>query len=147
MDLNKIRKFRLDLQPVCSAESPARYRRFSEAIFPDPLRKLFSHPSPPPPRARSYPCLLGLAVEKTNPFWGCCGSLNTGGVALVVVLWIASCKYRQYKKGRRPQDFRAAFARLIKIGAISPDVDEKQELPRELKRSDITLLEQVGSGR
>jgi serine/threonine protein kinase len=66
-------------------------------------------------------------------------------VALLLVV-VAAVQYRAYRERRRPVDFDSQLDRMVETGEMSEDQLNPALRPREIKRQNVALLEQVGKG-
>jgi serine/threonine protein kinase len=69
-----------------------------------------------------------------------------GAVVLLLLLTAGAVRYHQYRVSKRPIDFDALHRKLLENGTIVDEQLVSNRKPRELKRSSVVLLEQVGSG-
>jgi surface protein len=96
------------------------------------------------------------AGESKDPTTGRCVVLDSGttsiiaavaGVTVLLLLIPAvAIRYHQYKVSMRPIDFDELNRKMLENGTIVDGQFNSDRKPRELKRSSIVLLEQVGSG-
>ena len=66
----------------------------------------------------------------------------------VLVILIGVIVYKCYKRhnAARPHNFEAELQRLMEAGELSSSQAVRSSMPRELKRSNIMRLEQLGKG-
>jgi serine/threonine protein kinase len=69
-----------------------------------------------------------------------------GLLGLLLLLTFCAVRYRQHKLRMRPYDFDELNRKLLENRSIMAGQLFKDRKPRELKRSNVTLLEQVGRG-
>jgi serine/threonine protein kinase len=74
------------------------------------------------------------------------GSGIIAAIVLGVLLVVAAVQYRKYREHLRPVDFDGQFDRMLQTGEISKDQLNATLKPREIKRHNVMLLEQVGQG-
>jgi serine/threonine protein kinase len=68
------------------------------------------------------------------------------GVVVLLLLAVAAARYHQYKISMRPIDFDELNRKMIEDGTIEVGRLLFDCKPRELKRANMTLIEQVGRG-
>jgi surface protein len=69
-----------------------------------------------------------------------------GALVLALLLTIGAVRYRKYRRSKRPVDFDEINLEMLGNGIIMDGQLISEMKPRELKRSNVVLLEQVGSG-
>jgi serine/threonine protein kinase len=70
-------------------------------------------------------------------------------VAALVSLMCAAgvlLKYRKFQESKRPVDFETKLKQMLEAGDITDEQAVAKKKPREISRSCVTLLEQVGEG-
>ena len=70
---------------------------------------------------------------------------SLGGMLLLIGVVVAAISYRTYKIKMKPLDFNRMLDELLNNGVIH--TEGAVELPREIKRSYLTLVEVVGKGQ
>jgi surface protein len=105
-------------------------------------------------RCETY-CANGKTADGTrcNPDGSAAGGLPGEQVTAIIIslvavfsLIVAVVKYRAYKESMRPIDFDELNRKMLENGTIVEGQLASDRKPRELKRSSVLLLEQVGSG-
>lgn len=77
------------------------------------------------------------------------GPLVGGLLGFVIFCTVAGMfvyRYRASKAAMKATNFSQELQRMIDAGEIDEDVAGKDLIPREIKRSHITLLQIIGSG-
>jgi serine/threonine protein kinase len=69
-----------------------------------------------------------------------------GALVLLMLLIAGAVRYHNFRRSMRPIDFDKLNQKLLKNGTVADAQLFSDRKPRELKRSDVVLLEQVGSG-
>jgi surface protein len=69
-----------------------------------------------------------------------------GALVVIVLLAAAARRHHKYKKSLRPIDFVELNRQMYEDGFIMGDQLHADRKPRELRRSSVVLLEQIGSG-
>jgi serine/threonine protein kinase len=69
-----------------------------------------------------------------------------GTCVLLLLLVAIAVRYRQYRRSIRPVDFDELNKTMIANGTVPDGLLHSECKPRELKRSNVVLLEQVGQG-
>eukprot|EP00039_Didymoeca_costata_P014406 m.232350 g.232350 ORF g.232350 m.232350 type:complete len:1363 (+) comp16017_c1_seq17:341-4429(+) len=86
----------------------------------------------------------GLSSKVTIPV-----GIALASLLVIAIIFVAVVKYTAYKERMKAFDFKAELARLLETGELDKDqvaASESQSIPREIPRSQITLVEKLGSG-
>lgn len=70
-----------------------------------------------------------------------------GFVVFCTVVGMIVYRYRAHNEAMKATDFSDELQRMIDAGEINEDVAGKDLIPKEIKRSHITLLQTIGSGQ
>ena len=89
------------------------------------------------------------AVSK-NKFEKLLLNVVAGVLAVVIVLGLLGIAYKKYKKHQKlnqAADFDSLMAKLVADGTLDDTVPGLKDMcPKELRRTDVTFIEQIGSG-
>jgi serine/threonine protein kinase len=95
-------------------------------------------------------CEILCSNGKTENGTKCKPKTNTaaiiGALVVTLVVFIAAAKYRARQESMKPLDFDKVIELLLENGTITTEQVVNDFTPRELKRSNVVLLEQIGSG-
>jgi serine/threonine protein kinase len=69
-----------------------------------------------------------------------------GAIVALFLVAVAAVQYRAYRERHRPVDFDSQLDRMVESGELLEDQLNPTLRPREIKRQNVVLLEQVGKG-
>jgi serine/threonine protein kinase len=89
----------------------------------------------------------GICVPEATEFAAGPVLASAGGAFVVLLLLtISAMRYHKYRLSMRPIDFNDLNRKMLDEGTITHEQLVGDRKPRELKRSSVVLLEQVGKG-
>eukprot|EP00039_Didymoeca_costata_P014829 m.244994 g.244994 ORF g.244994 m.244994 type:complete len:1378 (+) comp16106_c0_seq31:355-4488(+) len=71
---------------------------------------------------------------------------SLGVIILLAILAFVTVRYYAYVVSRRPVDFEAKFQEMLESGEFDAVQISQHNLPKEIRRRNVTLIDQIGSG-
>jgi serine/threonine protein kinase len=92
--------------------------------------------------AKTGSCVAKLVAKDASVILG----VNAGIVLLLLLLAVGGFRYHQRRRSLRPVDFDELNRKMLQNGTLLEEQLFGNLRPRELKRSNVVLLEQIGLG-